>query len=361
MWEELTFALRQLADETRAVRTINLAPLSDLPRSEMERFRQAWLGLSPRRRVEVVSTMVEQAEANIHLNFHTILRECLHDADYQVRRLAIEGLWEDERCSLIAPLVNLLAEDSSAEVRAAAAASLGRFVLLGVLGEIAESYAQQAEAALRAAWQRPHEVNEVRRRVLEALAYSNAPYVREMIDSAYYDEDELMRQSAVFAMGRSADPYWAKIVLHELQSRDAAMRFEAAVAAGELALTDAVQRLIQMLDDVDSNVREAAAISLGKIGGPEAKRALEAVAEGDDERLAEAAEEALEELAFNSDTLDYLMMEYTPGREWKYHQLADKEADEEDFYGDEYFDEFDEEEEDDLDEMAWEDEEEEEL
>ena len=255
--------------------------------------------------------MIEQAEANIHLNFHAALRACLTDGDPHIRLLAVEGLWEDERVSLVRPLIDLLAHDPAAEVRAAAATSLGRFVLLGVLGDIAEEPAREAEDALAAAWQRAGEPVAVRRRALEGLSYTDTPDVHRLIGNAYYDDDALMRQSAVFAMGRSADPRWNKIVLSELNGRDAAMRFEAAEAAGEMALRAAVQPLIRRLDDPDRDVREAAALALGKIGGPTARRVLENLLEGEDERLAEAAEEALEELNFSSNALDDVLLDYS--------------------------------------------------
>jgi hypothetical protein len=299
MVEDLELVLGQLADGSRPVHSIDLSRLSDLPRTRAAAFDQVWAGLSAARRLEAVSTMVERAEANIHLNFHVILRECLGDPDWRIRRLAVDGLWEDEKPSLIGRLTTLLADDPVPDVRAAAAASLGRFVLLGALGEITETAAHQAEKALRDSWARSQELNEVRRRVLESLAYAADPAVGDLIQMAYDDDDELMRQSAVFAMGRSANSRWSKPILQELQSRDPAMRFEAAVSAGELGLLAAIRRLIQLLDDADGSTSEAAVTALGKIGGREAKRALEGVAHGVDERLAQAAEEALEELTFN--------------------------------------------------------------
>jgi hypothetical protein len=309
MSNKLASCLALLADESRPVRTIDLADLSDLSRSQVAEFHAAWHELSPKRRLALITAMVEQAETNIHLIFHAALRACLTDGDAQVRRLAIEGLWEDERVSLVPSLSNLLANDPSDDVRAAAATALGRFVLLGVLGDIAEESARQAEDALNAAWERSGEPVSVRRRVLESLAPTDTTDLHVLIGDAYYSDDELMRQSAIFAMGRSANPRWNKVVLSELNSREAAIRFEAAEAAGEMAIRAAVQPLIQRLDDPDKDVREAAALALGKIGGPAARRALETLVAGDDERLAEAAAEALEELLFNSDHGDDALLD----------------------------------------------------
>lgn len=332
MTDAFTTLLAQLADESRPARSIDLTQLSDLGRSQLQEAHSAWLRLSPDRRCELMALLVEQAEADIHVNYHALLRSCLSDADARVRKLAVEGLWEDEKVSLIPPLSALLAADAEAAVRAAAAISLGRFVLLGVLGEIDSEPARVAEDALLAAWYRVGEANEVRRRALEGLAYTDAAGLPELISSAYYDEDAGMRQSALFAMGRSADPRWARIVLAELGSAEPAMRFEAAAAAGEMGLARAVQPLIGRLDDPDGSVREAAVVALGRIGGPVARRALQAVLDGQDERLAEAAEEALDELRFNSERLDEPLVDY-PER----HSVvarADQDEDSDDF-GDE--------------------------
>jgi HEAT repeat protein len=310
MTDEFEFVLEQIADESRAIRSINLTHLSDLGRARAAELHHSLVGLSAARRRDLVSAMAEQAESNIHLNFHAILRLSLADEDAELRRLAIEGLWEDERSSLVAPLAKILVSDPAPEVRAAAAISLGRFVLLGVLGEIDAAPAAQAIQALQDAWDRATEPPEVRRRALEGLAYTNESTVRSLINLAYYDDDQLMRQSAVFAMGRTADRGWGRFILAELAGYEPALRFEAAIAAGELGLKPAVTPLIRMLDDSDSNVREAAAVALGKIGGSTARRALEAVAQSSDERLAEAAEEALAELMFNRENLAGSLMEY---------------------------------------------------
>lgn len=313
MTTDFEFALAQLANESRPVVNINLTHLSDLSRTQAEEYRAVWNTLTPERRCEIVNAMVEQAEADIHLNFHAILRSCLDDAQAEVRRLAIAGLWEDERPSLIQPLLNLLEGDVEPEVRAVAATSLGRFILLGALGDIDKLLSRRVENALRAAWSRGNEEVDVRRRALEGLAYSEDADVQSFIESAYFDEVEAMRQSALFAMGRTADPRWARYVLAELTSASAPMRFEAAASAGELRLGSAVRSLISLMDDPDSSVREAAALALGKIGGKEAQRALHRAAETEEDRLAEVAREALEELAFNSDELDEAaLLDFTP-------------------------------------------------
>lgn len=370
MSQEFDAVLIQLADESRPVRSIDLFPLSDMSRERLPHFVGAWSALSVARRLELVREAVEQAETNIHFNFHALLRSLLTDLDAEVRRLAIEGLWEDEKPSLIAPLIVCLREDQSVDVRASAATSLGRYIWLGVLEEIGPEPASAAEAALHATWLREGEVNAVRRRALEGLAYSSLPNLNELILNAYYDEDELIRQSAIFAMGRTADSRWSKLVLSELDSYEPAMRFEAAQAAGEMGLRSAVQPLIRHLDDPDEAVREAAVAALGKIGGPVARRTLQAVAQADDEALAQAADDALAELTFGAESDENPLTALSERAPWPTRNGDDEdfESEDEDGFADDLTDDIDDEGsdwddelEDDEADLDWDDEEEDEL
>jgi HEAT repeat protein len=232
--------------------------------------------------------------------FRPIFQWLLADEDPWVRAQAIDGLWEEDDVRLIAPLTRILQADSAANARAAAAQSLSRFLLLGELEQLDRGLSDAVEEALWAAYTEAGQDILVRRRALEALGYSSAEHMPRVIAEAYQDEDDGMRASAVFAMGRSADSRWRDIVLAELTSTAAEMRYEAARASGELELAEAVPALLPLLDETDVELRDMAVWALGHIGGPEARRALQACAASDDEVLAEAAQEALDELNFLS-------------------------------------------------------------
>jgi HEAT repeat protein len=230
------------------------------------------------------------------VNFGPVFRFCLDDEDEQVRAAAIKGLWEDDDTALINPLITMMRDDLSIPVRAGAATSLGRYVLLGELAKIkARPFALVREALLETI-RSPFEDLEVRRRAVEAIAYSSEEGVREIIETAYYDEDEKMRSSALCAMGRSADPYWADLVIGELESSRPEMRYEAATACGELELSAAIPLLADLVNDPDREVLEAAIWALGQIGGNEARRILYDCYQEGDQFLREAVEEALEYL-----------------------------------------------------------------
>jgi hypothetical protein len=150
----------------------------------------------------------------------------------------------------------------------------------------------------------------VRRRAVESIAYSGQAQVRDIIEMAYCDDEEKMRISAVFAMGRSADPLWHEMVVAELGDPNPEMRYEAARACGELEVLAALSALIGLIEaDPDPEVQEMAIWALGRIGGKEARRVLEACCESEDEALRQAAEEALDELDLLGGHFDLFLFE----------------------------------------------------
>jgi|YNPNPStandDraft_1061719.scaffolds.fasta_scaffold01397_5 HEAT repeat protein len=297
--------LARLADTRKEPSLAVLYGLSDLSRDQTQRFAALWGDLPLARRRWIARNLMEQAEERVELYFNPIFRWLLGDQDAQVRALAIEGLWEDEDPALIPPLARLLREDPDETVRAAAATALGRFLLLGEMGEIDAPLALVGEKALLATIHSPDEAISVRRRAVEAIAYSSESGVRDIIRAAYYDEDESMRASAIFAMGRSADRYWRNAVLAELKSSLPALRYEAARACGELELREAVTDLAALAEEEDFEIRQIALWALGRIGGNEARRILLGYLHSDNEALREAADAALEELAFGEDALSF--------------------------------------------------------
>src|SRR5690606_33021985 len=138
------------------------------------------------------------------------LRIALQDSDPTVRRLAIAGLSDvsdDTESDLLGPLIDILRNDDHVEVRAAAAAALGNFVLAGELDEMDSALAMRAEQVLLETLREPDEPILVQSRALESIAYSGETGVRQLIEEAYYSPDEMLRVSALIAMGRSADVY----------------------------------------------------------------------------------------------------------------------------------------------------------
>jgi len=303
-------SLQHIADTSERLNIQHLYELSALSPAELDRFREVWPTIEDSRRRVVMRHLVELAEYNFSVDFDPIFLLGMGDEDSEVRATAIEGLWENEDQALVGPLVFLLRSDETVTVRAAAANALGRFVLLGELDQIDSAPAMLAEQSLLETIHLQGEDLEVRRRAIESIAYSSEAGVREIIEAAYYHEDERMQASALFAMGRSADPHWAKLILAELESVNPELRFEAARACGELEMTPAVSHLAGMIvNDPDREVQQMAVEALGRIGGGEARKVLEACYEDEDEVLSQAAAEALDQMDFLGESLDLPLFE----------------------------------------------------
>lgn len=323
MSSDIEQLLEKLNDETQMIPIAGLYELSGLNHEETELFSAAWPGIPTSQRRKVCSHLIDIAEANFEADFDAVFRVCFTDEDELVRVHAIEGLWESEDIGLIRPLLKFLRDDPSVAVRAAAATSLGRFVLLGELEKLTPTLKNAISEALWEVIYLDEEDVEVRRRAIESIAYSGEEAVAEVIADAYTSDDERMRVSAMFAMGRSADLRWKNTVLQELTNPNPGMRYEAARASGELELREAVSSLRGLVGDNDREVQEVALWALGQIGGAEARRILEACYEEADEILCEVIEDAFGELALRDGEVDFLLYaldedEWNDVDNWRY-------------------------------------------
>ncbi|MFN8529621.1 MAG: HEAT repeat domain-containing protein [Anaerolineae bacterium] len=286
--------------------------LSDLADEEVDKFQDVFETLEDDRRRWLMRQLVEIGEANFEFDYTGAARVGLNDPDAVVREAAVEAMWEDESTELLIRLLDIAQWDDARDVRAAATQAIGRFILLGELGEFPESDALKAQDVVIGILNNEDEEIEVRRRALEAIANSSNDIVEGAIRDAYESHERPMRISSIFAMGRSCDEQWNEIVMHELDSADTEIRYEAARAAGELMLTEAIPALSRMAFESDRELQDNAIWSLGEIGGKEALRVLNLLAgdarEADDEDLLEAVEDAIASAALGGD--DLLLMEF---------------------------------------------------
>ncbi len=321
--------LKNLAALDEAISVAGLYALSSLDKVQLEQVKATWIALPDDRRAAVMQHLVELGDESFEVDFNAIFRVGLVDADPAVRAAAITGLWEDSDPALIAPLLNLLQIDENDTVRAAAATVLGHYVYQGELEELDAAKVRPVIAALKAIYRDVAQPIEVRRRALESLGFLSDDETSQLITQAYHHANDRLKLSAVFAMGRSLDAErWGAIVVEELASSDPEMRYEAARAAGELEYTPAVRKLGELLEDVDEEVQLVTVWSLGQIGGEKAKQLLLTVLESDAEHLHEEAEDALAELEFKGDNLDFTMFDFEDDDEEDW--VLDADPDDED-------------------------------
>lgn len=273
-----------------------VARLSDLGRDDGRTLGRAWGGFDTATREAIVRRMEELSEERMELTFGRALRVALTDESPVVRQLAVAALWEDHGDDLLGLFRALVATDPSQDVRAEAARGLDRFAERAADGALDDAAARELRAQLIETAGDERNPLGVRRRALESVAVLGADTdIRGLIRAAYEDEDEGLRASALFAMGRSLDGRWLDVVLDELAGSEPELRFEAARASGLLGDDRAVPDLTRLVLDEDAEVRHAAIAALGQIGGREAIAALRAMAVDPEEADAEAIEAALEE------------------------------------------------------------------
>ncbi|HSD84357.1 MAG TPA: HEAT repeat domain-containing protein [Anaerolineae bacterium] len=329
----LESTLQNLVNLEEPISVAALYALSGLEQAQLEQVKSVWEALPADRRAATMQHLVELGDENFEVDFNALYRVGLHDADPAVRAAAVSGLWEDADPALIAPLLNLLQTDDSEAVRAASASALGHYVYQGELEELATAKVAPIIAALKTVYRNVAEPIEVRRRALESLGFLSDDDTSQLITQAYQHANDRLKLSAVFAMGRSLDTdRWGSIVMEELAAPDPEMRYEAARAVGELEYAPAVRQLAELLDDVDEEVQLATVWSLGQIGGEKAKQLLMAVLESDVEHLHEQAEDALAELEFKADNLDFKMFDFDEDEdeEWVLDEDVDDEEDDDD-------------------------------
>ena len=292
----LELCLTELEDEDAPLSYSNLIELSDLVPDEVPLFVRSWNQVSSERRALVVGRLVELAEENARLDFHTVLKLALADDDYDVQEKAIAGMWEGEDRTVIPLMLNILNSDAPPQVRASAASALGKYALLAQEDKILPKDAQLVQEALMRSLQDDSDTVEVRRRSLEAVSPFNTPRIQEHIRWAYGSGEQLLRRSSIYAMGKTQETAWMPAIISELRSPNPSLRYEAVCAFSELGEEDEVHHLIPLLEDDDSQVQMATVSAMGNIGGSLAKRALRRCLRDADDILREAVQEALEEI-----------------------------------------------------------------
>ncbi|MEJ2012887.1 MAG: HEAT repeat domain-containing protein [Anaerolineales bacterium] len=311
MDDDFEALLNALRDEELPLPFEDLEKLSDLNRARLTLFLGTWSRLSANRKSLLLSTLGQQADEKIELSFEAINRAVLSEPEADVRRIAISNLWECEDEGLVPTYLQALDDETSTDVRIAAAEALGRYVLLGENAKLSGETLSDIENALISTIASDPQIGLLKASV-EALGYSSRPEAVRIIAEAYEAGEESLRGSALIAMGRSYSEQWKPIVMQELLSPSPVLRNEAARAAGELEMREAVGLLIDLLDDASDEVRESAVWSLGLIGGDRARQALLELQEasGPEDPISQVLEDALDHIAFLDGTPDFLMFDF---------------------------------------------------
>ena len=297
--------MEELSDDRSPLRHSDMPQLSALSPEDLEVFRAGWASLSPERRCETLTRLVELSEEDLNLDFSAVFRVCLTDVEDRVREAAARGLWECDDRIVLRPLISLLVNDPADPVRAAAAMSLGRFAERAQDGKLLPRDAEKVRRALLSTIDDDLADLDTKRRAIEAVAGFGSAEAAEIIQDAYDSGDDRLKQSAIYAMGRTSDVRWLPAVLADIHDGDPAVRYEAAAALGRLGDETTIPHLVPLMEDEDTQVQLSAVESLGSIGGPLARSALSQCMENGDDVLQEAARAALDNAELDNDPLGF--------------------------------------------------------
>jgi HEAT repeat protein len=287
-----------------------LAELSDLDQNEATFLNNVWDQLPLKLRRSLLEELGKQADENITFSFEQINRIGLDDGDDEVRKQSILNLWESEDPSLVFPIIGILTDDPSDDVKAAAASALGAFVLIGETQGLPDDRLELVENTLLDVHQSTAN-KQIKQHSLESLGYSSREEVNELILNAFESGDETQVRSAILAMGRSANKKWKEFVITHLQSPSPLLRLESVIAVGELEIKEALPEIIDLVEDVNDKIRHSSIWSLSQLGGSRAADILaelyNSAQDGDELQL---IEDAFDNLAFVNGTGDMLLFDY---------------------------------------------------
>ena len=191
------------------------------------------------------------------------LLEALADKDPMTRTLAIQGLGTMKYSAAEPKLAVLLATDSYAEVRQAAAVSLRQIDDPRAVDPLGKALGD-AE---------PH----VRLAALSGIARYRQARSRPLVEAICKDPSVEIRRTAVYVLGQLEDPAAVPMIHQLLKDPDSAVRAGAAQALGEFRQTDSTAALQPLLQDPDKTIKASAARSLlmlGDVRGFEPAKAL---------------------------------------------------------------------------------------
>ena len=206
-----------------------------------------------------------------------------NDPSDEVRRAAAWALGEMEDASAVAALSRALTEDTSTEVRKNAAWALGEL-------DSGESLPALRHALLN------DESHEIRSQAAHAIGDHGDDSDVAALESALADPSPNVRQTAAWALGEIASPQSVQALERALSDESAQVAAFAARALGELGGEAVVESLGRATSHADGAVRAAAIWALGEIGSETAIGALATALTDEDEQARVQAAWALGEI-----------------------------------------------------------------
>lgn len=296
----------KLNGDVSAWKPADIVALSGLTKNEIKEFKQVWLKLTAQKKTDLIHQLIDLEKDSASVDFSSILMSCIHDDDVVIRKAALIGLNQCEDRSLIKPLIKIIENDRSYEVRVAAILAISGFVDMYQAGKLGSGDFEKIRKCLFTLVLQGEDHIEVRCRAIEVVGGILDPSTENIIKDAYESGVLELKKSSIRAMALTSDIDWLPLIIDDMDDQSAEIRYESATAAGMVGDETIVPYLIDLLRDDETDVQLAAISSLGMIGGMIAKMALNKCLEVDD--VQEATEMALGNIAFDEDPMGVNLM-----------------------------------------------------
>ena len=289
---------KNLLDDTESFALQFLQSFSDITQDDLAKVKKVWPKVSQQRKVNLIQELENLMQIDTLISCDDFGFFALEDDDPVIKSEAIGLLWECTDLNLASRFTNILQEDKDPVLSSAAAAGLGKFVLLGELEEIPQKHSKKVLDTLIQKYLSTQNAM-LKQSILESLGYVSSAQVNSFIIEALNQPEKEWVISALFAISRSANEDWGKVVLDKLNDLDPDVQLEAIKAAGELEIADAKETIIEILELSlpEDEIHLQAIWSLSMIGGTDIRSLLEKMLDSSDsEKESAMIEMALENL-----------------------------------------------------------------
>ena len=300
--------INKLNKDSSVWKPADIVALSGLTKHEIKQFKLVWPKLTTIKKYDLVEQLIDLEKDSASVDFSSVLISCIHDDDIGIRKASLIGLSQCEDRSLIKPLIEIIENDASYEIRIAAIIAISGFVTMYQAGKLGSGDFEKIRKCLFTILSEREDHIEVQCRAIEVVGGILDASTESIIKDAYGSGVLELKKSSIRAMALTSDIKWVQLIIDDMEDQSAEIRYESVTTAGMVGDETIVPYLIDLLQDDDSDVQLAAISSLGMIGGMIAKMALNKCLEVDDFR--EAAELALGNIAFDDDPMGVNMMRH---------------------------------------------------
>ena len=280
-----------------------LRELSGIDDARARSIVEAWREWQVQDVLETVTELREVAESDRSLEFDSLFRAAITFPNEKVRLECVRALSSGGSLNTANSLVEVLEQDESAELRAAAAEALGAFSDTSQSRNISGATMSRIADALRNAIH--VDQPSVQGKALRALAAMQDEDTPDLIDSMFDNaiEDSALMSDVLLSMGESGDRSWLPIIEDAFYSNDPNVRISAVLAFGSIAGDDEIHSLSEPFDDHILEVQMATIKALEQIGTTQAREMLSLAVSSSEPEVQQLAQAALDALKAEDDLM----------------------------------------------------------